>query len=199
MPSTHRFAVVKKISGLFCALVMFASVASAQAPGWAEKLHLFHRSDNRVHADEFRVSADTKIVLEFGHQSEDRIAAETLVDQIEDKLGMRLDIVGARAGNKGDRTSIVLARLQDPGMREFLASKGLKADDSIGEQGYLLFADRTHLIVAAKTGEGLFQGVQTLRGLLHADGKEIFCPSMALRDWPGLQPNGGGMGRVGPL
>ncbi len=36
----------------------------------------------------------------------------------------------------------------------FLASKGLKAD-SIGDQGYLLFSDKTHLIVAANTGQGL--------------------------------------------
>ena len=48
----------------------------------------------------------------------------------------------------------MLARLQDRNVRDFLASKGLKAD-SIGDQGYLLFSDKTHLIVAANTGQGL--------------------------------------------
>jgi len=51
-----------------------------------------------------------------------------------------------------------------------------------------LFSDKSHLIVAAKSGQGLFSGVQTLRQLLRAGGKNLICPSVTIRDWPNLEP-----------
>jgi N-acetyl-beta-hexosaminidase len=100
---------------------------------------------------------------------------------------MQLDILGMNAAGKAEDGAIVLARLQDSRVRRFLARNGLKADDAVGEQGYLLFSDKSHLIVAAKTGQGLFSGVQTLRQLLRADGKNLICPSVTIRDWPNLE------------
>jgi hexosaminidase len=141
----------------------------------------------------FRVSPATKILVQFGHQAEDRIAAETLAEEIADQSGLKIDILGTKASAKAEGGAIVLARLDDSKVRKFLAHKGLKADDVVGEDGYLLFSDKTHLIVAANTGQGLFYGVQTLRQLLRSKGKDLFCPSVEIRDWPGLDrrlPNG---------
>ena len=138
----------------------------------------------------FRVGRMTRILVEFGHQSEDRIAAETLAEEIADESGLNLDIVGVKATARTERRSIVLARLQDSRVRKFLAAKGLKSDASIGEQGYLLFADKSHLVVAANSGQGLFYGVQTLRQLLRQDGKHLLCPAIAIRDWPGREWRG---------
>jgi hexosaminidase len=138
----------------------------------------------------FRVRSGTKIFVQLGHQSEDRIAAETLAEQIADQSGMQLDIVGMSAAGKAEDGAIVLARLQDSRVRRFLARNGLKADQAVGDEGYLLFSDKSHLIVAAKTGQGLFYGVQTLRQLLRADGKNLICPSVTIRDWPNLQTTG---------
>ncbi len=81
----------------------------------------------------------------------------------------------------------MLARLQDSRVRRFLAHQGLRADEFVGEEGYLLFSDKSHLIVAANTGQGLFSGVQTLRQLLRMEGKDVLCPAIAIRDWPNLE------------
>jgi hexosaminidase len=135
----------------------------------------------------FRVGPRTKIFVLLGHQSEDRIAAETLAEQVADQSGLRLDIVGMSAKGKAGEGAIVLARLQDSRVRRFLARNGLKADDVVGSGGYLLFSDKTHLIVAANSGEGLFYGVQTLRQLLRPAGKGLICPAVGIRDWPGLE------------
>jgi hexosaminidase len=51
----------------------------------------------------------------------------------------------------------------------------------------LLFSDKSHLIVAANSGQGLFYGVQTLRQLLRPSEKGLMCPAVAIRDWPSLQ------------
>ena len=137
----------------------------------------------------FQVGPQTKIFVQFGHQSEDRIAAETLAEEVQSQAGLKLDIFGMKSAAKAEDGAIVLARLQDARVRKFLAQNGLKADSAVGEQGYLLFSDDSHLIVAANSGEGLFYGVQTLRQLLRPQGKGLICPGVGIRDWPGLQNN----------
>jgi hypothetical protein len=142
----------------------------------------------------FRVKAGTRIRVEIRHEAEDRIAAETLAEEIHDQSGLKVSIGGERADAKLSDTqpqgsTIVLARLENAGVREFLATKGLKSD-SIGDQGYLLFSDQRHLVVAANTGQGLFYGVQTLRQLLRKDGGDLVCPAVSIRDWPSLEWRG---------
>jgi hexosaminidase len=134
----------------------------------------------------FRVKAKTRIIVQRGHQSEDRIAAETLAEEVADESGLRLNIVGAKATTRAEGGKIMLVRLQDRRVRRFLARKGL-SDGLIGEEGYLLFSDKSHLIVAAQSGEGLFSGVQMLRQLLRTEGKRVICPAVEIRDWPNLE------------
>ncbi|SPF42422.1 exported hypothetical protein [Candidatus Sulfotelmatobacter kueseliae] len=135
----------------------------------------------------FHVGPRTKIFVQLGHQSEDRIAAETLAEQVADQSGLQLDILGMKAAGRAEGGAIVLARLQDKRVRRFLAAKGLKADEAVGEDGYLLFSDKSHLIVAARSGQGLFYGVQTLRQLLRPAVNGLICPAVGIRDWPSLE------------
>jgi hexosaminidase len=135
----------------------------------------------------FRVTPKTKILVQLGHQEEDRIAAETLAEEVSDHSGLRLSILGTKVSSKAAEGAIMLVRLQDIRVRRFLASRGLRGDTAIGRQGYLLFSDESHLIVAANTGQGLFSGVQTLRQLLREDGKNLICPAVTIRDWPNME------------
>ena len=137
----------------------------------------------------FQVGPRTKIFVQLGHQAEDRIAAETLAESVEDQSGLKLDILGMKAEAKAEGGAIVLARLGDDRVRRFLAKNGLRADSAVGENGYLLFSDNSHLIVAANSGQGLFYGVQTLRQLLRPTGKGLICPAVGIRDWPNLTGN----------
>lgn len=135
----------------------------------------------------FQVGPRTKIFVQLGHQAEDRIAAETLAEEVQDQSGLKLDILGMKAEAKAEGGAIVLARLEDDRVRDFLAKNGLKADNAVGENGYLLFSDKSHLIVAANSGQGLFYGVQTLRQLLRPTDKGLICPAVGIRDWPNFQ------------
>jgi hexosaminidase len=176
---------------LFIPLLLISAFAAA-APGPGSQLKLIPEpKEVRVQEGSFHVRPKTRILVEFGHQAEDRIAAETLAEEIHDQSGLKLNITGARSESKHEAPKeagdvIVLARLQDRRVRQFLELQGLKAD-LIGDQGYLLFSDRSHLIVAANTGQGLFYGVQTLRQLLRADGQSLVCPAVAIRDWPSME------------
>jgi hexosaminidase len=179
---------------LFIPLVLLsvsdAETPVATTPNAAKQLKLIPEpKEIHLHAGSFRVTAETRILVELGHQSEDRIAAETLAEEIHDQSGLKVSISGEKTEAKPEPSAIVLARLEDIKVKRFLASKGLKAD-SIGDQGYLLFSDDAHLIVAANTGQGLFYGVQTLRQLLHGDGHSLVCPAVSIRDWPSMEWRG---------
>src|SRR6202047_1473326 len=137
-------------------LIFLIPLVSAETPRPADQLKLIPApKEVQLRTGSFRVRGTTRILVEFGHQSEDRIAAETLAEEIHDQSGLKLSITGEKAQAKQERSTITLARLEDSRVKEFLESKGLRAD-SIGDQGYLLFSDNTHLIVAANTGQGLF-------------------------------------------
>jgi hexosaminidase len=171
-------------------LIFLIALVAAEAPRPAEQLELIPApKEVQLHTGRFRVRPTTRILVEFGHQAEDRIAAETLAEEIHDQSGLRISIRGEKSKTKQEPRAIVLARLQDERVKKFLASKGLKAN-SIGDQGYLLFSDASHLIVAANSGQGLFYGVQTLRQLLRADGHGLTCPAVSIRDWPSMEWRG---------
>jgi hexosaminidase len=172
-------------------LMLLTSVMFAVISGPENQLKLIPEP-KEVHIRQgfFRVKASTRILVEFGHQEEDRIAAETLAEEIHDQSGLILSINGAKPESRTEEIgAIVLARLQDRKVRKFLESKDLKADP-IGDQGYLLFSDRKHVIVAANSGQGLFYGVQTLRQLLREDDGKLICPAVAIRDWPSMEWRG---------
>jgi hexosaminidase len=188
---------MKKIVGLlaFVSLVLIAPTFAQQGLSPVSQLKedqlklIPQPKEVQLRPGSFRVKPTTRILVEFGHQAEDRIAAETLAEEIHDRSGMKISITGEKPQAKQTPSTIVLARLEDQRVKQFLASKGLKAD-SIGDQGYLLFSDKAHLIVAANTGQGLFYGVQTLRQLLHAEGPTLVCPAVSIRDWPSMEWRG---------
>ncbi len=139
--------------------------------------------------------------------SEDRTAAEMLQKEIQDRTGMKLSIK-AVAGSPKTTGHILLGRLTDRGLRSYLETRGVKAGDELGnhdldrhdldkpeleKQGYVIRATGSRVLVAARTAQGLFYGVQTLRQLLHTEGpgrKRLAVPAVVIRDWPSMEWRG---------
>jgi hexosaminidase len=186
--SNRRMAMKKRLLGMVvCVLVCGPALLALDSPARPTLKLEPAPKEVQLRDGGFKVGPRTRIFVLLGHQSEDRIAAETLAEEVEDQSGLKLDILGMKPAGKAEDGAIVLARLQDSRVRRFLARNGLRADEAVGEDGYLLFSDKSHLIVAANTGEGLFYGVQTLRQLLRPEGKGLICPAVGIRDWPSLQ------------
>ena len=152
--------------------------------------------------------------------SEDRLAAETLQQEIHERTGLRLAIEFVTAAPK-TAGHISLARLTDRGLRSYLESQGVKLDDfdtnDPSKQGYVIRVTDSGAIVAGRSAQGLFYGVQTLRQLLRpeastakldttAEGKfetkletkpehrreekALAIPFALIRDWPSMQWRG---------
>jgi hexosaminidase len=174
---------------LFALLLTIPSILAENPTSHSELKLIPQPKEVQPHQGSFRIRATTKILVEFGHQAEDRIAAETLAEEIHDQSGLNLRITGSKEKGKQPGSTIELARLQDLSVKKFLQLRGLRSD-SIGDQGYLLYADRYRLIVAANAGQGLFYGVQTLRQLLHQEDGKLVCPAVSIRDWPSMEWRG---------
>jgi N-acetyl-beta-hexosaminidase len=129
--------------------------------------------------------------------NEDRTAAETLQKEIHDRTGMKLSIESVTAAPK-TTGHISLGRLTDRGMRLYLESQGVKAGDELGshdldKQGYVIRVTDTGVLVAGRSAQGVFYGMQTLRQLLRPEGsggKTLAVPALVIRDWPSMEWRG---------
>jgi hexosaminidase len=135
------------------------------------------------------IKPSTSILISNG---EDRTAAETLQKEIHDRTGMKLsiDLVTAAPKTTGH---ISLGRLTDRGLRSYLESQGVKVGDNLDNQGYVIRVTDSGVLVAGRTAQGLFYGVQTLRQLLRPEGsagKTLAVPALVIRDWPSMEWRG---------
>src|SRR5208337_3954320 len=101
----------------------------------------------------------------------------------------------------------------DRGLQSYLESQGVKASDELGDhdldnQGYLIRVTDSGVLVAGRTGQGLFYGVQTLRQLLRPEipgaktlaipalvipalvVPKLVVPKLTIRDWPSMEWRG---------
>ncbi len=144
------------------------------------------------------IKSSTSILIS---NSEDRLAAETLQKEIHDRTGMKLSIEFANAAPK-TTGHISLGRLTDRGLRSYLESQGVKTDGlgdaEIEKQAYVIRVTDAGVLVAGRTAQGLFYGVQTLRQLLRPEGPgqkplaipALVVPKLVIRDWPSMEWRG---------
>jgi len=165
-------------------------LAFAQASSIPASLKLLPApKDVRLGKSSFAVTSTTRIFVQAIYAAEDRTAAESLAQEILDQSGMKVAIEKVQEPPAGNG-AIVLGRLSDSRARSYLVAKGVNVAENLGEQGYVLYADSSRIMVAGASGQGLFYGVQTLRQLLHPRGTGAECPAVAIRDWPSMKWRG---------
>lgn len=161
----------------------------------------------------FRLPPETRIIVDAAHAKEDRVAAETLSDEIEATTG-RKALIGAASALPDGSGIIYLGRTgDDRALRSALAAAKLSIPANFDAEGYVISATPRRVIIAATTGAGLFYGVQTLRQMLYpappaavaaparaAGGRgtaaparprvALLCPAVRIRDWPAMRWRG---------
>ena len=175
---------------IFAGLLCLSPISYAQLGDPARALKLLPApKEVRMAPGKLAIKPSTVILI---GNPEDRMAAETLEREIRDRTGMRLSIESATSAPK-TAGHISLGRLSDRGLRSYLESQGVKIGDDLGDQGYVVRATDSGVLVAARTAQGVFYGVQTLRQLLRpegATGKSLAIPALIIRDWPSMEWRG---------
>ncbi len=185
---------MKIIKCIFACLLSLPIAAQAQVTDAARSLKILPApKEVRLLEGRTVVKPSTTILIS---NPEDRLAAETLEEEIHERTGMRLAIEMTSAAPK-TTGHISLGRLSDQGLRTYLESQGVKinatGNTEIDKQGYVIRVNDAGVLVAGASAQGLFYGVQTLRQLLHPatpEGKELVVPAMLIRDWPTMEWRG---------
>ena len=112
---------------------------------------------------------------------EDRLAAETLVEEIKAIHGLSASIGGP--GNPAIR----ILRAGTPDVDREIERLGLDRAALRNDEGYVLRVNPAGALVAGRTAAGVFYGVQTLRQLVAPGGR---VPAVIISDWPALRYRG---------
>src|SRR5580698_10203012 len=155
------------IKCIFASLLCLPFVCHAQVDDAIRALKILP-APKEVRMGEGRILIKPSTAILIGN-AEDRTAAETLQKEIHDRTGVKLMIELVTAAPK-TTGNISLGRLTDRGLRAYLESQGVKAGDDLGSQGYVIRVSGSGVIVAGRSAQGLFYGVQTLRQLLREQG-----------------------------
>ncbi|MGA7292908.1 MAG: beta-N-acetylhexosaminidase [Terriglobales bacterium] len=178
-------------------LVAFLPFAShAQMSNAARSLKILPApKEVRMGEGQIVIKPSTTILIS---SSEDRLAAETLQWEIRERTGMNLRIESISAAPKTVE-HISLGRLTEHGLRSYLGAHGVKVGENdlggadLGKQAYVISVTDSGIVVAGRTAQALFYGVQTLRQLLRpegAEGKSLAAPALVIRDWPSMEWRG---------
>jgi len=187
--------ITRRISLSLACLAFLPLACYAQADDAVRALRLLPSpKEVRIGDGKMVIKPSTTILVS---NSEDRTAAETLQKEIQERTGIKLSIEAATAAPK-TAGHISLGRLADRGLRAYLESQGVKVEGESGshgldQQAYVIRATESGVLVAGRTGQGLFYGVQTLRQLLRNEGpggKTLAIPALVIRDWPSMEWRG---------
>jgi hexosaminidase len=201
---------MKIIKWIFACLLCLPLASVAQVNDTAKSLKVLPApKEVRMGEGKLVIKASTTILIS---NSEDRVAAETLQKEIHDRTGMKLAIESVAAAPK-TTGHISLGRLMDRGLRGYLESQGMKVDEmggpALDKQSYVIRVTESGVLVAGRSGQGLFYGVQTLRQLLReqagtsantavvasragmpAPHEQLILPALTIRDWPSMEWRG---------
>ena len=173
---------------LFLLPVFFSNpLVSEPTPDPARALKILPApKEVKILPGDFVITSSTRILI---GGTEDRAAAELLQEEVHDRAGIKLAIETTASVPKS-AGHIVLARFSERALHDYLSSQGVMPADDLGSQGYVLRVSSPGIIVAAKTAQGVFYGVQTLRQLLYVKGKSLQAPALVVRDWPSMEWRG---------
>ena len=199
---------IRRKWNLFCvvALVLFGSPTwlfaqinnSLPSNDSARELHILPApKEVRLESGSMMIKPSTVI---FITHEEDRGAAESLRQEIGDRVGLKISIQ-LRATARSEAGNIVLRRKDDrdrdrDNERNVPAPKGKDSAapaPELASQGYVIHVTESGVVVEGETAQGVFYGVQTLRQLIRQKApqrNDLEVPALDLRDWPSMEWRG---------
>ncbi len=98
--------------------------------------------------------------------------------------------VAVAIGKGTTQRRILIGRIDLPQIQQALRRAGVEAPAALSDEGYVLAANASEVVVAGKTAAGTFYGLQTLKQLIRGDAANAFIAGIRIVDWPSMRWRG---------
>ena len=171
------------VLGLF--LVFVSGVTRAQTSGEASVIAVIPRPRQVTSNGElFKLDRRAHLLLADSKSVEDKFAAADFIDDVKQTSGVGLRVSGGRS------KAILIGKLELPIIQSALKSRNITADQSLGDEGYLLDVRKDGVIVTGNTSAGVFYGLQTLKQLVRGETSNGHIQGAHIVDWPAMRWRG---------
>jgi hypothetical protein len=176
---------MKRLTSVLAAGALCAGFLIAQANDPLAVLRVIPTPQEIVrHGGNFKLSAQTRIILSEHSRPEDRFAAEQINERLSELNGPRLKVSTEESIRKLSANYIFLGAPQSALAKEFLRTRGLKIRAELKDEGYVLDVSNDGIVILAEAPSGRFYGVMSLLQTLGRDKKSIVEPRITVYDWP---------------
>jgi hexosaminidase len=134
--------------------------------------------------ERFPLDRSTRIALADPRSIDDQFAARDFIDDLKQTAD-----VTVRTGGRG-RGSILIGKLDLPVVQRALQTNGVTVPANLHEEGYVLVAGKSGVVIAGSTAAGVFYGLQTLKQLVRGSGSDTYVPGVRVVDWPAMRWRG---------
>ena len=134
--------------------------------------------------ERFQIDRATRIALADPRSTDDQFAARDFIDDLKQTAA-----VTVRPGGRG-RGSILIGRLDLPVVQRALQTNGVSVPENLHEEGYVLVAGKSGVVIGGSTSAGVFYGLQTLKQLVRGNGSDTYVPGVRIVDWPAMRWRG---------
>lgn len=157
----------------------------------AEEIHVLPRPrEIHIGGKNFTINKNTRIELSEFNNSEDRFAAEQLVEEIQQAAGFK-PAMGPFKGKTKNVIALLRANSTSSSLRRLLEERKVGLEEKFDPEGYALDVNEGSVLVAANTPEGIFYAVQTLKQMVvPGDNLQTIIQGAHVRDWPTLRYRG---------
>ena len=138
-----------------------------------------------VTSETFSLDRSARLTLADPDSIDDQFAAKDFIDDLKQTADVAL-----RFGSRRGRRSILIGKLDLPSIRSALRDAGVTAPTALHEEGYVLVAGNSGVVVGGASAAGVFYGLQTLKQLVRGNEGVVVIPGVRIVDWPAMRWRG---------
>ena len=139
---------------------------------------------------QFQVNAETKIILESNAPQDTKFAASDFQNAVKNILNIQLEIKESRIPEISGNFIAIGRPTSSPLVTSMMQQYGLKLNEEMGPEGYVLGIGNKGIVIGANDGPGLLYGTMSLRQMLRVPANQKKLPAVAIQDWPYMKMRG---------
>jgi hexosaminidase len=138
----------------------------------------------------FSINAETRILISEDAPEEIRFAARDFQKAVQEILNIQLKFVNSTLAENNSNIIAIGNPATNPVVSSMMNKYGLKLNQKMEDEGYVLGIGNDGIVIGAANGPGLLYGTMSLRQLLRIPANQKKIPAVVIHDWPYMKMRG---------